>query len=74
MESPRREFYLSTILNFIQPVGRYLSSSKLFLEAKINTIMNFLGIFFPKSKKILMPATMRIIFPACGQSLILVMR
>ena len=73
MESPRREFYLSTIL-IIQPVGRDLSSSKLFLEAKINTIMNFLGIFFPKSKKILMPATMRIIFPARGQSLILVMR
>ena len=51
MESPRREFYLSTILNFIQPVGRDLSSSKLFLEAKINTIMNSLKIFFTKSKK-----------------------
>ena len=73
MESPRREFYLSTII-IIQPVGRDLSSSKLFLEAKINTIMNFLVIFFPKSKNILMPATMRIIFPARGQSLILVMR
>ena len=50
MESPRREFYLSTIL-IIQPVGRDLSSSKLFLEAKINTIMNSLKIFFTKSKK-----------------------
>ena len=48
MESPPREFYL---LNFIQPVGRDLSSSKLFLEAKINTIMNSLKIFFTKSKK-----------------------
>ena len=71
MESPPREFYH---LNFIQPVGRDLSSSKLFLEAKINTIMNFLRIFFTKPKKIPMPATMRILFPARRQSLILVMR
>ena len=45
MESPPTEFYL---LNFIQPVGRDLSSSKLFLEAKINTMINSPKIFFTK--------------------------